>query len=78
MLKGDKKKLERTSTSQINKSTGIFRQWHIIFKNLCVHRDTSKKKKKKKKKGKEKKEKPHLPPLEVTFYYVKSLSELFS
>lgn len=73
MLKGD-----IYSTSQINNNLSIKKKNdydHKIFLKTYVSIEILQKKKKK---GKEKKEKPHLPPLEVTFYYLKSLSELFS
>lgn len=72
MLKGD-----IYSTSQINNNLSIKKKNdydHKIFLKTYVSIEILQKKKK----GKEKKEKPHLPPLEVTFYYLKSLSELFS
>ena len=57
MLKGDKKKLERTSTSQINNSLSIKKKNdydHKIFLKTYVSIEILQKKKKKKK-GKEKK-----------------------
>ena len=76
MLKGDKKKLERTSTNQINNNLSIKKKNDHdckIFLKIYVSIEILQKKKKEK----ERKGKPHLPPLEVTFYYLKVLIRTF-
>ena len=54
MLKGDKKKLERTSTSQINNNLSIKKKndydHKIFLKPMCPQRYFKKKKKKRKRK----------------------------
>ena len=76
MLKGDKKKLERTSTNQINNNLSIKKKNDHdckIFLKIYVSIEILQKKKKEK----ERKGKPHFPPLEVTFYYLKVLIRTF-
>ena len=72
MLKGDKKKLERTSTSQINNNLSIKKKndydHKIFLKPMCPQRYF-----KKKKKGKEKKRKTSFATIGGNFLLLKVL-----